>query len=304
MNHEVRASTVESENGSEAMVSPAKDYQRVEQALRYIAVNYKSQPDLAEIAASVHLSEAHFQRVFKRWAGVTPKQFLQYLTLEHARQCLRGEMSVLDTTFDCGLAAPARLNELFVRIESVTPSEFKHHGLGINIDYGFHETAFGCCLLGVADRGVTGIEFCSEPDKQKALVSMQNRLPEATFTRNDSRTAEYRDIIFGSACGCSNNKTSSLSVLVRGTPFQIKVWEALLRIPSGSRVSYGQIAATIDRAGANRAVGTAVGKNPVAVLIPCHRVIREDGKPGGYHWGLERKFALLGAESLGAVRRN
>ena len=275
-----------------------KDYQRIQLALQYIAANYRSQPDLAELASVVHLSEAHFQKMFKRWAGVTPKQFLQYLTVEHAQQCLRQDMSVLETTYDSGLSAPARLNELFVRMESVTPAEYKNKGAGIEIDYGFHSTPFGDCLIAVSKRGVTGLEFTGsgeEGDREAALCSTMKRLPGATYTCNPDQTAPFCDLIFAAS------KTATpqlLSVLVNGTAFQVRVWEALLRIPAGGRVSYRQLAELAGNPSASRAVGTAVGNNPVAVLIPCHRVIREDGMLGGYHWGLERKLALLGVESV------
>jgi len=271
----------------------ARDFARIEEALHYVAANYQTQPDLAAIAASVHLSEAHFQRLFKRWAGVSPKQFLQYLTLDHARKCLSDDMSVLDAAFDSGLSAPARLNELFVRLEAITPAEFKQKGRGIEIAYGFHQTPFGMCLIGVTDRGLSGLEFCANSEacantesntsisKERTLKGMTDRLPEATYRPDQKRT--------------------TIPLLVRGTPFQIKVWDALLRIPTGSRISYKKLADSVGSAGASRAVGSAVGKNPVAILIPCHRVIREDGLLGGYHWGLERKLALLGAESVGRI---
>lgn len=280
--------------------SAERDYQRIEEAMRFVAANYKSQPDLAGIASHVHLSEAHFQRLFKRWAGVSPKQFLQYLTLDYARRCLRGDKTVMDTAYDSGLSAPARLNELFVRLESVTPSEYKQKGKGIEVDYGFHNTAFGLCVIGVTDRGLSGLEFCAENKKEMALAGMVARLPAAAYRHNPHKTAEYCELIFpADVASTSRHKTdASLSVLVKGTAFQIKVWEALLRIPAGSRSSYKQLAAAVGCPGANRAVGSAVGKNPVALLIPCHRVIREDGMLGGYHWGLERKLALLGSESV------
>ena len=295
--------TVRSEKGtrSEPM---CRDYQRVEQALHFLAENYRSQPDLSLIAASVHLSEAHFQRLFKRWAGVSPKQFLQYLSLNHARNCLQNKMSVLDTTFDTGLSAPARLNELFVRLEAITPAQYKNKGEGIVVNYGFHQTAFGDCLLGATDRGVSSLTFCTDDDRQQQLAKMQNRLPAAHYQCNPEVTEILLEKIFGSgdideARGAQSVRESqSLSLLVSGTPFQIKVWEALLHVPPGARISYGQLAKSINHPRAVRAVGTAVGYNPVAVLIPCHRVIREDGMLGGYHWGVGRKLALLGVESV------
>ena len=291
--------------------SASRDYDRIEEALHFVAANYQTQPDLSAIAASVNLSEAHFQRMFRRWAGVSPKQFLQYLTLDHARQCLSDDMSVLDTSFDSGLSAPARLNELFVRLEAVTPAEFRQKGKGIDVAYGFHQTPFGMCLIGVTERGVSGLEFCArapEPDagtsaddeagKEQTLKGMINRLPAASYRLDPERTARYCDLIFKPDIGREKN---TLPLLVRGTPFQLKVWEALLRIPTGYRISYKKLAGAVGTGGASRAVGSAVGKNPVAILIPCHRVIREDGMLGGYHWGLERKLALLGAESVDRI---
>lgn len=291
--------------------SASRDYDRIEEALHFVAANYQTQPDLSAIAASVNLSEAHFQRMFRRWAGVSPKQFLQYLTLDHARQCLSDDMSVLDTSFDSGLSAPARLNELFVRLEAVTPAEFRQKGKGIDVAYGFHQTPFGMCLIGVTERGVSGLEFCArapEPDagtsaddeagKEQTLKGMIDRLPAASYRLDPERTARYRDLIFTPNIGGEKN---TLPLLVRGTPFQLKVWEALLRIPTGYRISYKKLAGAVGTGGASRAVGSAVGKNPVAILIPCHRVIREDGMLGGYHWGLERKLALLGAESVDRI---
>ena len=216
-------------------------------------------------------------------------------------------MSVLETTYESGLSAPARLNELFIRLEAVTPAEHRQKGKGIGIAYGFHQTPFGMCLIGVTDRGLSGLEFCvqaaeqesekttGEASKEKTLKAMMDRLPCATYQHDQKRTADYCDLIFASDAGDEKN---TLPLLVRGTPFQIKVWEALLRIPSGSRVSYKKLASAVGSNGASRAVGSAVGRNPVAILIPCHRVIREDGLLGGYHWGLERKLALLGAESV------
>ena len=203
----------------------ARDFARIEEALHYVAANYQTQPDLAAIAASVHLSEAHFQRLFKRWAGVSPKQFLQYLTLDHARKCLSDDMSVLDTAFDSGLSAPARLNELFVRLEAITPAEYKQKGKGIEIAYGFHQTPFGMCLIGVTDRGLSGLEFCANSEssantEELTLKAMADRLPEATYRPDQNRTAKYRDLIFRPNDDGAKN---TIPLLVRGTPFQIKV---------------------------------------------------------------------------------
>jgi len=270
-----------------------RDYKRVEQALGFLAHNYRAQPSLTEIAESVHLSEAHFHRLFKRWVGVTPKQFLQFLTVDYARECLSGEQSVLDTAFECGLNAPARLNELFVRIESTTPAEYKSGGQDITIHYGYQETPLGRCVVGVSARGITGLVFATEGDDH-ALAEMQRRLPNASYEKDQSAISKVVEQIFNADI----EGQAKLSVLVSGTAFQLKVWEALLRVPVGGRVSYSDIATSIEQPGASRAVGTAIGSNPVAVLIPCHRVIRGDGMLGGYRWGSGRKLALLGIEAL------
>ncbi len=270
-----------------------KDYQRIEKALHYVAENYQQQPSLAEIAAVVHLSEHHFQRLFQRWAGVTPKQFLQYLTLQHASECLAAGMSTLETTYEVGLAAPARLGELFIRLEALTPGEYKSGGEGLQIHYGFHETPFGECLIGVTGRGICGLHFnVPGTDREALLQAFMQRLPHADYRHSQQETAATVSSIFNPA------ESTHLSVLVAGTAFQLKVWEALLRIPEGQRVSYGHLSQVIGKPAAMRAVGTAVGRNPVALLIPCHRVIRGDGKPGGYRWGLGRKLAVQGWESV------
>lgn len=272
-----------------------KDYQRVESALNYVAANFRDQPALADIAASVHLSEFHFQRLFSRWAGITPKQFLQYLTIQHARQCLSAGQSVLDTTYESGLSAPARLGELFLRLEAMTPGEYRRGGAGLQIAYGYHPTPFGQCLIASTAKGITGLQFCEVQAKKAALADMQSRLPAASYELDQAGTADLVSHIFQPVNGAAQGKP--LSLIVGGTPFQIKVWEALLHLPAGSRVSYQQLAGRIGSPKAVRAIGTAVGRNPLAVLIPCHRVIRSDGLLGGYHWGVGRKLAIQGWES-------
>lgn len=269
-----------------------KDYLRIEQALHYVAMNFRRQPSLAEIAASVHLSEYHFQRLFNRWAGVSPKQFLQYMTLQFARDCLLGGHSVLDATYDSGLSAPARLGELFVRLEAMTPAEFRAGGSGLQVDYGYHQTPFGEALIATTARGLTGLQFCAPGNRDPAFQDMKSRLPHAQYQLDQKGTLGLAKQIFNDGDG------STLSVLVSGTAFQIKVWEALLKVPCGGRVSYQQLAANAGSPNAVRAIGTAVGRNPLAMLIPCHRVIRSDGMLGGYHWGLGRKLALQGWETL------
>lgn len=278
----------------DAKTSDCKDYQRIEAALHFVAMNFQEQPSLADIAASVHLSEYHFQRLFNRWVGVSPKQFLQYLTVQYARDCLTSGSSVLDTSVQSGLSAPARLGELFVRLESVTPGEFRRKGSGIAIQYGYHPTPFGECVIGISGRGITGLQFCDPGGREAALAEMQSRLSQADYVADQQSTGRVVTQIFNPRSRPANQP---LSVMVSGTAFQIKVWEALLRLPLGSRVSYQYLATDIGQPKAVRAIGTAIGRNPLAVLIPCHRVIRSDGLLGGYHWGLGRKLALQGWES-------
>lgn len=268
-----------------------RDYQRVEQALNFVARNYRNQPSLAEIAQSVHLSDYHFQRLFQRWVGVTPKQFLRYLTVSHAQECLQSGYSTMEAAYEVGLSAPARLGELFVRLEAITPGEYRSGGVGIDVRYGVHETPFGRCMLGVTKRGVCGLHFIDEQSTvDSAFSELQQRLPHAAYLRSDEETRQLAVEIF------SGELKTELSLICSGTSFQLKVWEALLRIPEGGVRSYSQIASAIGNPSAVRAVGTAISQNPVALLIPCHRVIRSDGLPGGYRWGLGRKLAIQGWE--------
>lgn len=273
-----------------------RDYQRVEQALNFVAENFRQQPSLAQIAESVHLSEHHFQRLFQRWAGVSPKQFLQYLTVASASECLQAGLSTMETAYEVGLSAPARLGELFVRLEAVTPGEYKSGGVGIEVSYGIHDTPFGACLLGVTDRGVCALQFVAPGMPEQALADARQRLPNAQYHHRPAVTSPLAAQIF------NERSNRALPLLVSGTAFQLKVWEALLSIPAGQVASYQQIAVAIGQRAAVRAVGTAIGHNPVGLLIPCHRVIRGNGMPGGYRWGAGRKLALQGWEKLAASR--
>ena len=269
------------------------DYLRVEKAISFLQSNYTRQPDLQEVARSVHLSEYHFQRLFTRWAGISPKRFLQYLTLEHAKDALKKSRSVLDATFDAGLSSPGRLHDLFVTIEAMTPGEFKQSGEGLMIHYGFHATLFGECLLAVTDRGICGLSFVAQGTRTQVLKELRDRWTGATLREAHGMTQPFIDRLFSTP---SKKQHTPLQLLLKGTNFQIKVWEALMRIPEGSVVSYEDLARAIGSPKASRAIGNAVGKNPVAYIIPCHRVIRRAGIIGNYHWGPERKKALLGWE--------
>ena len=271
-----------------------EDYARIEKAILFLEGNYQRQPELHEIAASVNLSEFHFQRLFRRWAGISPKRFVQFLTLEHAKKLLGGSHSVLDATYDAGLSSPGRLHDLFVNIEAVTPGEFKARGANLEIHYGFHATPFGECLLAATDRGVCGLGFVGDGGRSRTLHDFKQRWPEARMKENARRTSPYLHRIFGPTNG---DGKKPITLVLRGTNFQVKVWEALLRIPMGAVTSYEELAASVCSTRAARAVGAAVGKNPVAFLIPCHRVIHKAGVIGNYHWGSARKKAILAWES-------
>ena len=276
-------------NSSQSLI----DYQRIERAIAFLQSNHTRQPELKDIARSIHLSEYHFQRLFTRWAAITPKKFLQYLTVEHAKRVLKESRSVLDATFETGLSSPGRLHDLFVTVEAMTPGEFKNEGSGLTIQYGFHPTPFGECLLAVTERGICGLSFVPTGQRIEVLAELRDRWAGAKLREDPRSTRPYVEQLFSRS---KQGRTKSLSLLLKGTNFQIKVWEALLRIPEGSVVSYEDVARAIRNPKANRAVGSAVGSNPLAYIIPCHRVIQRAGVIGNYHWGTERKMALLGWE--------
>ncbi|MFN3232421.1 MAG: bifunctional transcriptional activator/DNA repair enzyme AdaA [Alphaproteobacteria bacterium] len=277
-------------------------YTTIERALRHIAAHQTEQPSLAELAAEAGLSESHFQRVFKSWAGVSPKQFLKHLTLQAAKERLKQSESLLDAAYDVGLSGPGRLHDLFVTLEAMTPGDFKRAGQGVDIHYGFHDSPFGECLLAVTDRGICGLGFVGEGGRIAALEDFRRRWPAARFIERSCETASLMPEIFATG---ANVPAGRLALAVPGTPFQLKVWQGLLNIPSGRLSTYGALAQRLGMPkGAARAVGSAVGANPVSWLIPCHRVIRETGAVTGYHWGTGRKLAMLGweAEKLGRER--
>jgi AraC family transcriptional regulator of adaptative response/methylated-DNA-[protein]-cysteine methyltransferase len=284
------------------------DYIRIEAALAYLSQHAGAQPALADVAAHVGLSEHHLQRVFTRWAGISPKRFLQFQTVESAKALLRDSRSVLDATYSTGLSSGGRLHDLFITLEAMTPGEFKSGGAGLTIATGFHESPFGECLIAVTDRGVCGLSFVLGGDRALAMDELEHRWPGAVFVGNTDATRLAAQRIFAAWEGTQWNPKSSgadrngitptpLSVLVRGTNFQVRVWEALLRIPAGAVASYEDIASAVGQSGATRAVGSAIARNPVAYLIPCHRVIRKAGAFGSYHWGASRKVAMLMRES-------
>ncbi len=269
------------------------DYARIEQVIYYLQQNADRQPTLAEIAESVHLSEYHFQRLFTRWVGISPKRFLQFITKEHAKQLLERSASILDTAYQVGLSGPGRLHDLFVTWEAVTPGEYKQRGAGLTISYGYHATPFGEILLGSTDRGICNLSFVSNARRNEALTTLQNDWPGANLVEDLTVTQPMVDPIFRFPYSLPGHP---LHVYMNGSNFQLKVWEALLRIPTGSVVSYRDIASYLGDPRSSRAVGNAVARNPVAVLIPCHRVISSLGEFGNYHYGEARKVALLGWE--------
>lgn len=275
-------------------LTKSEDYDRIAQAIAFIRQHHREQPDLATIAQYMGLSESHFQRLFSQWAGISPKRFLQYLTVEYAKSKILQSQNLLDLTWDVGLSSPGRLHDLFVKLEALSPGEFKSGGAGLEIRYGIHETPFGKSLLATTTRGICNLYFLDAATEAIAPQLLAQRWRQATLIFDPSATQSFNDQIFYPH---PDVPAQPLSLLVKGTNFQIQVWRALLRIPLGSMTTYQAIANLIERPTAARAVGNAVGSNPIAYLIPCHRVIRESGALGGYHWGLERKSVLLGWEA-------
>jgi AraC family transcriptional regulator of adaptative response/methylated-DNA-[protein]-cysteine methyltransferase len=249
---------------------------------------------LGEVARNVNLSEYHFQRLFRRWAGISPKRLVQFLTLEHAKKVLEESRSVLDATYDAGLSSPSRLHDLFVNVEAMTPGEFKAKGAGLKIHFGFHPSPFGECLLAVTERGICGLGFVGEGGRAQVLEDFKRRWPAAEFQENPQKTRSTIDRVFSPR---KRNGSDPVKLFLMGTNFQVKVWEALLRIPPGSVVCYEDLARQLGEPSAARAVGGAVGRNPISFLIPCHRAIRKMGITGDYHWGAARKKAILAWEA-------
>lgn len=274
------------------------DYERIAAAISYLEEHYQAQPTLEELAAALYLSPFHLQRLFSRWAGVSPKRFLQYLTARHAKTLLANAHSVLDTTYASGLSSPGRLHDLLVVTDAVTPGEFKRKGADLTITYGRHSTSFGDVLIATTERGICALSFIDddviERNWEATVAELQQRWSGATLIQDQVQTADYATTITRFSSG---EVTEPIPVLLKGTNFQLKVWEALLRIPTGAAWSYEDVATAIGKPGAARAVGNAVGANPVGYLIPCHRVLRKSGIVDGYHWGNTRKKALLAWEA-------
>ncbi len=269
------------------------DYERIAKVIRSLDQSFTEQPDLTALAKKAGLSPFHFHRLFSSWAGITPKDFLQCLTLTHVKEKLREGRSVLDTALDSGLSGPGRLHDLCVQLEAASPGEIKSGGKGWRIRAGFAPSPFGNCLIAESPRGICHLSFVDSGKSKEAWKELQQEWPQAQWIRSDARA---KKLVAGIFKGRVRPSSRSLRVFVKGTAFQVKVWRALLRIPAGKLVAYGNIAKAAGHSKAVRAAGTAVGDNPVAFLIPCHRVIRETGVIGQYRWGRERKSAILGWE--------
>ncbi len=274
--------------------SLARDYQRMEATLEWLVENFESQPSLEDIASHAGLTPFHFQRTFSRWVGLSPKKFVQFLSLEHAKRCLDASESVLDAAFSAGLSGAGRLHDLFVTLEAITPGEYKRRGAGLEIRYGYHPSPFGECLLLTTERGVCGLAFVNGGDRDGALGSILSSFDNASLKADQRTTGALVEKIFSRR---EDQTAGSLKLLVRGSRFQVKVWQALLSVPAGAVVSYSELARRVQRPDAVRAVAGAVAANAVAYLIPCHRAIRKTAGLGGYRWGLPRKLAMLSREA-------
>lgn len=272
--------------------SSARDYRRIAAAIGYIADHFQSQPALEDIAAHVGLSPFHFQRLFSDWAGVSPKKFMQYLSLEYAKKKLREDQaSVLDTAYETGLSGSSRLHDLFVGIEAMTPGEYKQGGAGLVIRHSFADSPFGSVLVAATPKGICHMAF--EENESAGLAQLKARFPAASYVAGTDAHQQAALQIFDKDWQVK----SAVRLHLQGTAFQLKVWESLLKIPMGQLATYGTIAGQIGKPAASRAVGTAIGRNPVAFLIPCHRVIQSTGHIGGYMWGAARKSAIIGWEA-------
>ncbi len=271
------------------------DYHRIEQAICFLEENFRRQPSLDEIAASVHLSKYHFQRLFKRWAGVSPAQFLQFLTVEYAKERLQEAQSLLETALDAGLSGPGRLHDLFVNFTAMTPGEYKQQGAGLEIVYGFHTTPFGECLLAMTERGICALRFVGVDGPDALLAELQAEWPGAKFVAKPKATAVSVKRLFAEQGSADEKRPFHL--LLRGTNFQVQVWQALLKIPPGTLVTYQDVANLLGKPKATRAVASAIARNPIGYLIPCHRVISKVGRAHKYRWGSARKKAMLGWEA-------
>jgi len=271
------------------------DYSTVRRVIEMITEDYREQPGLDDIAGRLGQSPTQLQKTFTRWAGLSPKAFLQAVTLDHAKRLLRQEeLPLLETSFEVGLSGPGRLHDLFVTHEAMSPGEWKARGAGLTIRYGLHPSPFSGALVMITDRGLAGLAFTDEPDGMDAFEDMASRWPNAHYVEDVEATAAYAERIFDPKRW---DPKAPLRVVLIGSDFQVRVWEALLRIPMGCAVTYSSIAEKLGQPTASRAVGAAVGRNPISFVVPCHRALGKSGALTGYHWGLTRKRAMLGWES-------
>jgi AraC family transcriptional regulator of adaptative response/methylated-DNA-[protein]-cysteine methyltransferase len=276
------------------LAAAAADYDVVRRAIGHIRGHWREQPEIEAIAEAAGVTPTELHHLFRRWAGLTPKAFLQALTLDGARQLLRDSASVLDATYEVGLSGPGRLHDLFVTHEAMSPGEWKTGGEGLTVFFGFHPSPFGSALVMATERGLAGLAFADPGEEPAALADMKARWPRATYVEDSARTAAIARRIFDSSQWQQNKP---LRVVLIGTDWEVRVWEALLQIPMGRLTTYSDIASKIHKPAAARAVGAAVGKNPVSFVVPCHRVVGKSGDLTGYHWGITRKRAMLGWEA-------
>ena len=272
----------------------AADYAVVRRAIAFVCEHWRAQPEIDAIAAAAGVSASELHHLFRRWAAITPKDFLQALTLEHARRLLRDSASVLEAAFEVGLSGPGRLHDLFVTHEAMSPGEWKSGGAGLTMSYGFHPSPFGTALVMTTHRGLAGLAFADAGEEEAALADMKGRWLKADIVEDRPRTAALARRIFDTALWRADQP---LRVVLIGTDFEIRVWETLLKIPMGRAMTYSDIATKVGAINAARAVVAAVGKNPLSFVVPCHRVLGKDGALTGYHWGLTRKRAMLGWEA-------
>ena len=273
------------------------DYEIVKRAIAYTTENYRAQPQVEAIAHAAGTDPRHLNELFRRWCGLSPNVFLQSVTLDHARKILRESPNILDASYELGLSGPGRLHDLFVTHEAMSPGEWKTGGEGLEIHYGFHPSPFGSALILATARGLCGLAFADIGGERAALDDMKSRWPNARYIEDSARTVPYAQRIFDSGKG---QPDTPLRVVLIGTDFEVRVWETLLKIPMGRATTYSDIAKKLARPKAARAVGAAVGKNPISFVVPCHRVVGKSGALTGYHWGLTRKRAMLGWEAAKA----
>jgi AraC family transcriptional regulator of adaptative response/methylated-DNA-[protein]-cysteine methyltransferase len=276
------------------LAAAAADYDVVRRAIGHIRGHWREQPEIEAIAEAAGVTPTELHHLFRRWAGLTPKAFLQALTLDGARQLLRDSASVLDATYEVGLSGPGRLHDLFVTHEAMSPGEWKSGGEGLTVFFGFHPSPFGSALVMATERGLAGLAFADPGEEPAALADMKARWPRATYVENSARTTAIARRIFDSS---QWQQDKPLRVVLIGTDWEVRVWETLLQIPMGRLTTYSDIASRIHKPAAARAVGAAVGKNPVSFVVPCHRVVGKSGDLTGYHWGITRKRAMLGWEA-------